>query len=187
MPMDPLPDLATLSLAEIVRLVEQRRLPPVASWNPTHCGDSEMRIARDGTWFHQGSPIGREAMVRLFSTVLRREPDGSYVLVTPVEKLDIVVEDAPFVAVEMKAEGDGADARLAFRLNTGDLVTADRDHRLRFVRGDDGPRPYISVRGGMEALLARPVYYELAERAVQHDGVDGVWSAGIFFALEPAA
>jgi hypothetical protein len=187
MPMDPLPDLATLSLAEIARLVEERRLPPVATWNPTHCGDSEMRIARDGTWFHQGSPIGREAMVRLFSTILRREADGSYVLVTPGEKLDILVEDAPFVAVEMKAEGEGIDARLAFRLNTGDLVTADPDHPLRFARGDDGPRPYLAVRGGMEALLARPVYYELADRAVQSDGIDGVWSAGMFFPLEPAA
>ena len=188
MPMDALPDLATLSLAEIVRLVEQRRLPPVEQWHPTHCGDSEMRIARDGTWFHQGSPIGREAMVRLFSTILRREPGGGYVLVTPVEKLDIVVEDVPFVAVEMKAAGDGADAMLAFRLNTGDLVTAGADHPLRFAPGADGPRPYLGVRGGMEALIVRPVYYELAERALaRDDGIPGVWSGGVFFALEPAA
>ncbi|HVF94343.1 MAG TPA: DUF1285 domain-containing protein [Sphingomonas sp.] len=188
MPMDELPDLATLSLAEIARLVEERRLPPVDKWNPTHCGDSDMRIARDGTWYHQGTPIGRETMVRLFSSILRREADGSYVLVTPVEKLDIVVEDVPFVAVEMKAAGDGAEATLAFRLNTGDLVTADRDHPLRFAAGDDGPRPYIAVRGGMEAVIARSVYYELAERAAPGDrGVAGVWSAGTFFPLEPAA
>src|SRR5882757_1340613 len=107
-------DLSTLSLAEIARLAEEKKLPPVDKWNPTHCGDSEMRIARDGTWFHQGSPIGRQAMVRLFSTILRREPDGRFVLVTPVEKLDIAVEDAPFVAVEMKAEGEGRAASLAF-------------------------------------------------------------------------
>ncbi|WP_445193333.1 DUF1285 domain-containing protein [Sphingomonas sp. Tas61C01] len=186
MPMDPLPDLATLSLAEIVRLVEERRLPPVDKWNPTHCGDSEMRIARDGTWYHQGSPIGREAMVRLFASILRREPNGSHVLVTPVEKLDIVVEDAPFVAVELKAEGSGRDTRLAFRLNTGDLVTAGPANPLRFAAGEDGPRPYLAVRGGMEALVARPVYYELADRAGQgDDGAFGVWSDGAFFGIEP--
>lgn len=188
MPMDPLPELASLSLAEIARLVEEAKLPPVDTWNPTHCGDSEMRIARDGSWYHQDSPIGRPAMVRLFSTILRREPDGGYVLVTPVEKLDIVVEDAPFVAVEMKAEGEGHDARLAFRLNTGELVTADADHPLRFVEDADGPRPYLMVRGGMEALVARSVYYDLAERAIAGgDTPPGIWSNGSFFALEPAA
>jgi uncharacterized protein len=188
MPMEPIPDLSALSLADIARLAEEQKLPPVERWNPTHCGDSEMRIARDGTWFHQGSPIGRQAMVRLFSTILRRESDGSYVLVTPVEKLDIDVEDAPFVAVELKASGEGPTAMLTFRLNTGDLVTADADHRLRFEPGEDGPRPYLHVRGGLDAVVARSVYYELAQRAI--DGGDtppGVWSAGAFFALEPAA
>jgi hypothetical protein len=184
--MDPLPDLAALSLADIARLAEEQKLPPVERWNPTHCGDSEMRIARDGTWFHQGSPIGRQAMVRLFSTILRREADGTYVLVTPVEKLDITVEDAPFVAVEMKAEGEGLAARLAFRLNTGDLVTAGAEHPLRFEDREDGPRPYLHVRGGLEALVARPVYYDLAAMALASDDVPpGVWSNGIFFALEP--
>lgn len=192
MPMDPIPDIASLSLAEIAKLVEEAKLPPVEKWNPTHCGDSEMRIARDGTWYHQGSPIGRPAMVRLFSTILRREPDGSHVLVTPVEKLDIVVDDAPFVAVEMKAEGTGRESKLAFRLNTGDLVTAGPEHALRFVEdaaeGDGGPRPYLGVRGGMEALVSRAVYYELAERAIAGgDTPPGIWSDGAFFALEPAA
>lgn len=188
MPMEELPDLASLSLAEIAALVEQRRLPPVDQWNPSHCGDSEMRIARDGTWYHQGSPIGRQAMVRLFATILRREADRRYVLVTPVEKLDIAVEDAPFVAVEMKAEGDGQGSRLAFRLNTGDLVTAGRDHPLRFAAGEDGPRPYLHVRGGLEALVARPVYYDLAERALADDAaVPGIWSDGAFFPLDAAA
>jgi hypothetical protein len=186
--MPPLPDLAALSLTDIARLAEENKLPPVERWNPTHCGDSDMRIARDGTWFHQGSPIGRQAMVRLFSTILRREPDGGYVLVTPVEKLDIVVEDAPFIAVEMKTEGEGRDARLAFRLNTGDLVTAGHDHPLRFEEREDGPRPYLHVRGGLEALVARPVYYELAAIALAGDDVPpGIWSNGSFFALEPAA
>ena len=186
--MEELPDLASLSLSEIATLVEQRRLPPVEQWHPTHCGDSEMRIARDGTWFHQGSPIGRPAMVRLFSTILRREADGRFVLVTPVEKLDIAVDDAPFVAVEMKAEGSAAAARLAFRLNTGELVTAGPDHPLRFTDGEDGPRPYLHVRGGLEALVARAVYYDLAERALADDAdPPGVWSNGAFFPLSGAA
>ena len=188
MPMEPPPDLASLSLADIARLANEKRLPPVDKWHPTHCGDSDMRIARDGTWFHMGSPIGRPEMVRLFSTILRREPDGSYVLVTPVEKLDIAVEDAPFVAVEMKTAGHGPDASLAFRLNTGDLVTAGRNHALRFVQADDGPRPYLHVRGGLEALVVRSVYYDIAERALSGDDDPlGVWSDGAFFALEPAA
>jgi hypothetical protein len=187
MPMDPMPDLSALSLAEIARLAEDQKLPPIDRWNPTHCGDSEMRIARDGTWYHQGTPIGREAMVRLFATILRREPDGGYVLVTPVEKLDIAVEDAPFVAVEMKAEGDGPAQSLAFRLNTGDLVTAGPEHPLRFADGEDGPRPYLTVRRGMEALIARSVYYELANLAIAGDDTPaGVWSKGVFFAIETA-
>jgi hypothetical protein len=187
MPMEPIPDLAALSLADIARLAQERKLPPIERWNPTHCGDSEMRIARDGTWYHQGSPIGREAMVRLFATILRREPDGSYVLVTPVEKLDIVVEDAPFVAVELKATGAGRDSVLTFRLNTGDLVTADAAHPLRFEARDDGPRPYLHVRGGLDAVVARAVYYELAQRAIDGDDTPlGVWSAGAFFPIEPA-
>ena len=183
MPMPPPPeDLSRLSLAEIARLAEERRLPPVEKWNPTHCGDSEMRIARDGTWSHQGSPIGRPAMVRLFSTILRREPDGGFVLVTPAEKLDIEVEDAPFLAVEVRSEGEGEQRSLAFRLNTGDLVVAGPQHRLRF---EAGPHPYVEVRRGLDALVARPVYYELAEIALA-EGAEppGVWSGGLFFPLE---
>ncbi len=178
------PALAGLDLAEIARLAESRRLPPVDQWHPAHCGDSAMRIARDGTWFHEGSPIGRPAMVRLFSTILRREPDGSYVLVTPAEKLDILVEDAPFVAVELRSEGLGAGRKLAFRLNTGDLVVAGPDHPLRFETHADGPHPYLHVRRGLEALVARPVYYELAEIALA-DGGDppGLWSDGAFFPI----
>lgn len=186
MPMDPPPDLSALSLSEIAALAEAHKLPPVDSWNPSHCGNSDMRIARDGTWFYRGSPIGRQAMVRLFSTILRREPDGGFVLVTPVEKLDIEVEDAPFVAVEMKAEGTGRDARLAFRLNTGDLVNADAERPLRFEAHEEGPRPYLRVRGGLDALIARPVYYELAARAIDGDDEPpGVWSNGTFFPIEP--
>lgn len=181
---EPPADLAGLSLADIAALAEAKKLPPVDKWNPAHCGDSAMRIARDGTWYHEGSPIGRPAMVRLFSTILRREPDGRHVLVTPVEKLDIEVEDAAFVAVEVKSEGAGEGRRLAFRLNTGDVVVAGPEHRLRFDTGADGPHPYLHVRGGLEALVARPVYYELAEMAIAEGGdTPGLWSDGIFFAL----
>jgi hypothetical protein len=184
MPMPPPPDdLTALSLTDIARLAQERRLPPVETWNPSHCGDSQMRIGRDGIWYHEGSPIGRPAMVRLFSTILRREPDGRFVLVTPVEKLDIAVEDAPFVAVELKSEGEGEARSLAFRLNTGDLVVAGPEHRLRF---EAGPHPYLEVRGGLDALVARPVYYELAEIALAEGASPaGVWSGGAFFALEP--
>ncbi|MDF2385880.1 DUF1285 domain-containing protein [Nostoc ellipsosporum NOK] len=188
MPSPPPPDFASLSLAEIARLAQENRLPPVDSWNPAHCGHSDMRITRDGTWFHQGSPIGRMPMVRLFSTILRREADGRFVLVTPVEKLDIDVEDAPFVAVEMKREGEGAGMKLAFRLNTGDLVAAGPGRGLRFEEREDGPRPYLHVRGGLEALVARSVYYELAEIALANGSAPpGIWSNGSFFALEPGA
>ena len=178
------PDLSGLSLAEIARLAAEQKLPPVESWNPTLCGDSEMRIARDGTWFHQGSPIGRPAMVKLFSTILRREPDGGYVLVTPVEKLDVQVEDAPFVAVEVKSEGEGEGRSLAFRLNTGDLIVAGPDHPLRFENKPDGPHPYLLVRKGLEALVARPVYYELANIALDEGGTPpGLWSDSRFFPI----
>lgn len=181
------PELASLSLAEIATLADEQKLPPVASWNPEHCGHSDMRIARDGTWFHQGSPIGRAAMVRLFSTILRREPDGRHVLVTPVEKLDIDVEDAPFVAVEMKVEGEGAEAEIAFRLNTGDLIPAGPDHAIRFEEHDDGPHPYLHVRAELEALIARSLYYEIAALALDNgSNPPGIWSRGAFFPIEPA-
>lgn len=181
---EPPDDLSELSLAEIAQLAEAKKLPPVERWNPEHCGDSAMRIARDGTWFHEGSPIGRQAMVRLFSTILRREPDGSFVLVTPVEKLSIEVDDAPFVAVEVKSEGEGETRSLAFRLNTGEVVVAGPDHPIRLRSGEDGPHPYVEVRSGLEALVARAVYYELAEIALAEGAQPpGLWSGGVFFPL----
>lgn len=187
MPTTP-EDLTGLTLADIARLAAERRLPPVDKWNPSHCGSSGMRIAEDGTWFHEGSPIGREAMVRLFSTILRREPDGRFVLVTPVEKLDIEVEDAPFVAVEMKSEGQGRDRSLAFRLNVGELVMAGPEHPLRSEPRGNGPHPYLQVRPGLDARIVRSVYYELAELALAEGGdPPGLWSGGVFFPLGPAA
>jgi hypothetical protein len=184
----PPPDLSGLSLAEIAQLAASRKLPPVEAWNPEHCGHSGMRIAADGTWFHEGSPIGRPAMVRLFSTILRREGDGRHVLVTPVEKLDIEVEDAPFVAVELKSEGEGRERSLAFRLNIGDVVLAGPERSLRIEERADGPHPYLRVRGGLDARIARPVYYELAELALA-EGADppGLWSDGGFFPLGQTA
>lgn len=180
----PPPDLTGLSLAEIARLAAERRLPPIENWNPAHCGDSLMRIARDGTWFHEGSPISRPPMVRMFATLLRREPGGGYVLVTPVEKLSIAVEDAPFVAVEVKSEGSRRERRLAFRLNTDDTLIAGPAHRLRFAEAEQGPHPYLHVRAGLEALVARSLYYELAALAIEEDATPpGLWSDGAFFSF----
>ena len=175
-------DVAGMSLADIAIALTERRLPPVDQWHPTHCGHSSMRIARDGTWFHEGDPIRREAMVRLFSTVLRREEDGTHVLVTPAEKLTIDVEFAPFVAIAMTTEGEGPSRQIAFSINSGDAVMLGADHSLEL--GANGV-PLLHVRGGLQASLSRPVYYELAELALA-DGPDGLWSGGVRFKLESA-
>ena len=177
-------ELQGVSLAELRTLIGQRRLPPVEQWNPERCGHSGMRIARDGTWYHDGSPIGRPAMVRLFSSILRREPDGSHVLVTPAEKLEIHVETTPFRAVEMLSEGKGRDRRIAFRLDSGDAVILGSEHPLRVVEDPRGPSPRILVRHGLEAELTRSVYYELAEIALaEGHQPPGIWSDGTFFHL----
>ena len=153
------------------------------------CGDFDIRIARDGTWFHQGSPIGRKALVRLFASVLRREADGEFWLVTPVERGRVIVDDAPLVAVELAAEGKGRGQVLRFRTNIDDWVAADAAHPIRVVHAPDSgePSPYILVRDGIEALIARSVYYHLVELAEEHEEggetVLGVWSKDIFFPL----
>jgi uncharacterized protein len=174
-----------ISLDDLQSIIESRHYPPVDQWNPPHCGHSGMRIARDGTWFHDGSPIRRPALVRLFSSVLRREPSGDHVLVTTVEKLTIDVESTAFRAVEMTCEGEGEGRRIAFRLDSGDAVVLGPDHPLHLAVTDAGPSPRVAVRSGLEAELARPVYYELAELAVS-EGTDGVWSMGTFFSLGAA-
>ena len=183
MPYEPPPELASLSLAQIAALVEERKLPPVDQWTPTHVGDSEMRIAADGRWYHQGGEITRPAMVRAFSGLLRRDDDGSHWLVTPQEKLSIEVEDAPFLAVEMQNEGEGQTRKMAFRLNSDDLVIAGPDHAI-VMR----PLPYLHVRGGLWAKIARPVDYELAEAALS-EGNDppGLWSNGTYFVIGDSA
>lgn len=151
--------------------------------------DFQIRIARDGTWYHEGTPFTRHALVKLFSTVLRREDDGTFVLATPVERGRIEVEDAPFVAVEMIAEGEGLAQTLRFRTNVDDWVTADRDHPIRVeIAPETGePSPYLLVRDRLEAVIARSVFYDLVELAVEEerDGqtVLGVWSSGTFFPL----
>jgi uncharacterized protein len=176
------------NLASAAREAGRKGLPPVHLWNPPDCGDIDMRIARDGTWFYLGTPIGRPAMVRLFSTILRR--DGArFVLVTPVEKVGITVDDAPFVAVDFTAEGIGQAQSLRFETNVGDIVTASGEHPLRFVFDPqtDEPSPYVHVRAGLEALIDRKSFYRLVELAVvkEIDGDDwlGLWSAGQFFPM----
>jgi hypothetical protein len=184
----PAPDVLR-GLAEAQAEGAGRKLPPVDKWNPAYCGEIDMRIARDGTWFYLGTPIGRPALVRLFSTILRGEADGSYVLVTPVERVGLQVEDVPFIAVRVDAEGTGHDQRLRFLTNVGDEVVAGPEHPMRVsYRGADEPQPYVHVRGRLDARLSRPVFYELvgmAEERIQSDGRRelGVWSSGEFFSL----
>jgi len=165
-----------------------RKRPPVHLWNPDFCGNIDMRIARDGRWYYMGTPINRLPMVKLFAGILRREPDDSYVLVTPVEKVGIRVDDAPFLAVELQSEGEGRQRRIAFRTNLDEVVPLDAEHPLRVevAAGTGEPSPYIKVHDRLEARLARPVYYQMAELAEPADddpNLLGVWSAGGFHAL----
>lgn len=180
-------DLKGITLTELQGLIEQQRLPPVEKWDPQNCGHSRMRIARDGTWYHDGTPIERRAMVRLFSTILRREPDGSHVLVTPVEKLTIDVDATAFRVVDMRTDGSGSERTIALSLDSGDAVIVGADHRLSVIDDDRGPSPRVEVRHGLEAELSRTLYYELAEIAIaEGHEPPGVWSAGCFFPLAPA-
>jgi hypothetical protein len=165
---------------------------PVHLWNPPFCGDLDMRIARDGTWFYLGTPIGRMPLVKLFSSILKREGDR-YFLVTPVEKVGITVDDAPFVAVDFTAEGEGRARTVTFITHVGDEVTAGPDHPIRVTRhpATGEPAPYVHVRAGLEALIDRKSFYRLVELGSEHvvDGVPqfGLWSAGAFFPFIPAA
>jgi hypothetical protein len=150
-------------------------LPPVDRWNPPFCGDLDMEIRSDGTWFYMGTPIGRQPLVRLFSTVLRKDDDGKTYLVTPVEKVGIRVQDAPFIAVEMVANGAGREQMLTFRTNVGDVVEAGPAHALRFeIKGENNElKPYLHIRGNLEALFSRPVMYDLVELG-EHIEIGGV-------------
>lgn len=181
-------DLGTLLAAQ-----DQTRMPPVETWDPPYRGDIGLAIAGDGTWSYQGSPITRPALVRLFARVLRRDGDGRTFLVTPVEKVDVQVADAPFCAVELQVDGEGREQQLTFRTNVDDIVTCGPEHPLRFAPEpvSGGLKPYVLVRGRLEALVTRSIYYDLVELALE-PGVrptgtatdqPGLWSGGAFFAL----
>jgi hypothetical protein len=179
-------------LERAARAASGRGIPPVERWNPEFCGDLDIRIAADGTWYYLGSPIGRKPLVRLFSTVLRKDADGRTYLVTPVEKIGIRVDDAPFLAVEMAVGGAGEAQVIGFRTNVDDYVEVDADHPLRFDRqaGSGGLKPYVLVRGRLEALVTRAVFYDLVElgeeRQVDGARMFGVRSHGTFFPMAPA-
>lgn len=153
-------------LTAFMKQVGDQKYPPVEKWHPDFCGDIDMRIASDGTWFYMGTPIGRKKMVKLFASVLRKDGDGKTFLVTPVEKIGITVDDAHFVATNVEFAGEGPELSLCFTTNVGDVVVAGAEHRIRVeVDAETGePRPYLMVRGRLEALIARSVYYELIEK-----------------------
>jgi hypothetical protein len=169
-----------------------RKLPPVEKWHPAHCGDIDIRIARDGTWYHQGVPFARKELVRLFSTILRKDADGFH-LVTPAEKMRIRVDDAPFTAVLLHRAGEGREQSLTFVTNVGDETIAGAQNPIRVeTHPQTGePAPYVHVRRGLEARISRGVFYDLAELAVPaHDGdpdLLGVWSCGCFFPIGRSA
>jgi hypothetical protein len=183
-----MPDLS--SIADVAAKARTKGPPPVHLWHPPYCGEIDIRIAADGTWFHEGTPIGRPALVRLFASILRKDPER-HVLVTPVEMLGIRVDDAPFLAVELKVQDGPSGPRLCFRTNVDDEATADEAHPLRFEReAAGGLKPYVLVRGGLWARATRPVYLELVERAETREiggrAMLGVASDGCFFPMAPA-
>lgn len=176
------------AVSKVVGADAGRSLPPVHLWTPEYSGEIDIRITRDGTWIHEGGEIRREGLVRLFSSILKRE-GGKYFLVTPVEKWGITVEDAPFVATDMTVKGEGRDQRLNFTTHVGDTVTAGPDHPLRLGCTSQTPCPYVEVRAGLEALIDRKTFYRLIDLGVAEDfqGTSwfGVWSDGQFFPLIP--
>ncbi|MEL6464833.1 MAG: DUF1285 domain-containing protein [Pseudomonadota bacterium] len=175
------------SLVASITAAKTRGLPPVHLWNPPFCGDLDMRIARDGTWFYQGTPIGRPGLVKLFSSILKREED-KYFLVTPVEKVGITVDDAPFVAIDFDAAGEGTDQTLTFVTHVDDVAVAGPDHPIRVERDADTgePSPYILIRADLEALIDRKSFYRLVDLGSHHEGWFGVWSSGQFFKIIPS-
>ena len=174
-------------LAASARAARSKGIPPVHKWNPPFCGDLDMRIARDGTWFYLGTPIGRFELVRLFSSILRKDGDA-YFLVTPVEKVGITVDDAPFVAVDFTAQGSGESQVLTFETHVGDLAAAGPDHPIRVERDPETgePSPYVLIRANLEALIDRKSFYRLVDLGTHHDGWFGVWSQGAFFRIIPS-
>jgi hypothetical protein len=174
-------------LVASINATKTRGLPPVHLWNPPFCGDLDMRIARDGTWFYEGTPIGRPALVKMFSSILKRE-NGKYFLVTPVEKVGIIVDDAPFVALDFDPVGQGLDQDLTFTTHVDDVVVAGVNHPIRVERDIETgePSPYILIRADLEALIDRKSFYRLVDLGVHHEGWFGVWSGGAFFGIIPS-
>lgn len=176
-------------LAAFAKQVGDQKFPPVEKWNPDFCGDIDMRIASDGTWFYMGTPIGREKMVRLFASVLRKDADGNTYLVTPVEKIGITVDDAHFVANDVEVAGEGDARQLCFTTNVGDQVIAGAENPIKVLvdQNTGEPRPYLHVRGRLNALISRNVYYELIEKGnvVDDNGVSTctIFSSGVEFSL----
>lgn len=175
------------SLAASAKAAKGRGLPPLEKWNPPFCGDLDMQIKRDGTWFYEGTPIGRKELVKLFSTILWREGD-KYFLVTPVEKVGLEVEDAPFVAVDFDVTGEGPEQTLTFTTNVDDQAEAGPAHPIRVVRDPETgePSPYVLIRRNLEALIDRKSFYRLVDLGAHHDDWFGVWSGGEFFAIIPS-
>ena len=178
---------STEGLAASVRAAKPRGLPPVHLWDPPFCGNLDIRIARDGTWYYQGTPFERPELVKLFSSILKKE-GGTYFLVSPVEKVGIQVDDAPFVAVDFEVSGTGRDQLLTFRTQVGDLAAAGPALPLRIERDEksDEPSPYVLVRSNLEALIDRKSFYRLVDLGTDHDGWFGVWSGGVFFPIIPS-
>lgn len=174
-----------LGLEALVKAQAGKGPPPVDRWDPPYCGDIGMQIRGDGVWLYQGSPIGRLPLVKLFASVLRKDADGKHYLVTPAEKVDVAVADAPFLAVEMEVRGSGRERSLVFRTNVDDIVTAGLEHPLRFEMEaqSGGLKPYLLVRGRLEALVTRALYYDLVELAVDEGKGLGLWSGGGFFPM----
>jgi hypothetical protein len=187
-------DIRISGLNSILESQRTNKLPPVEDWNPPSRGDIGLAIKSDGTWHYQGSPIERKPLVKLFSRILRRDDDGRHYLVTPVERVEVAVEDAPFLAVEMQVEGEGAQRRLVFRTNVDDVVYCGPSSPMRFTEeaGSGGLKPYLLVRGRLEALVTRALCYDLVDMALNTkdrppgvgDEQPGLWSGGRFFELE---
>lgn len=193
-----MPDATRIQgLEALLKAQADGRPAPVERWDPPYCGDIGMAIRADGTWTYQGSPVGRMTLVKLFARVLRCDGDGRHYLVTPAEKVDVAVEDAPFLAVEMQADiptgGHPSGQTLMFRTNVDDVVRCGPAHPLRFVEeaGSGGLKPYVRIRGRLDALVTRAVYYDLVELAVPRDGAEpdrlGVWSGGTWWELTPTS
>lgn len=183
----PSADGLATSIREAGKAAHKGGLPPVHLWNPPFCGDLDMRIARDGTWFYLGTPIGRFELVKLFSSILKRE-EGKYFLVTPVEKVGITVDDAPFVAVDFEAKGSGVEQVLQFTTHVGDEAIAGKQCPIRVHRDvvTGEPSPYVLIRDDLEALIDRKSFYRLVDLGQHHEGWFGLWSSGQFFPIIPS-